>query len=259
MQAEEPVEVESGAVAPAAGLGDGDGRPGRVVARSPNGTTMLRPSAAPRWKIATSTLRRVPPAAAVARHQAGANPRLRNARPPLRSRTRREIIGYLRWNSGEPSASAAIVATSVPLASVLRVPGDAAPPSRSRAAHWRATGGVGRAGERREIDVDALQAVRRQIDGEVHAIDERAGVDPRVGRVGVAGRRLREVQRHAERPRACATSRRGVGDVGAGRAQRADDELERRLHLGAARLGGEELGRGEDRARPPRADRRWCA
>ena len=42
--------------------------------------------------------------------------------------------------------------------------------------------------------------------------------------------------------------RRRVADLGPRRAQRADDELERRLDLGAARLGGEELGRGEDRA-----------
>ena len=56
---------------------------------------MLRPSTAPRWKIVTSTLRRLPPAAAVRVTNPGAKPRLSSAIPPSRSNTRLDIMTKL--------------------------------------------------------------------------------------------------------------------------------------------------------------------
>ena len=53
---------------------------------------MFRPSAAPRWKIVISTLRRLAPAAAVRVTKPGAKPRLSSAIPPFRSNTRLEIM-----------------------------------------------------------------------------------------------------------------------------------------------------------------------
>ena len=75
-----------------------------------------------------------------------------------------------------------------------------------------------------------------QLHREVHAVQQRAGVDPRVGRHAVAGRRLAAVERHAEVAQR-RDHRLRVDDVGAGRADGRDDELERRLHLRAIRVG----------------------
>ena len=75
---------------------------------------MFSPSTAPRWKMATSTLRRaVPAASTVLLRNDGAKPRLTSASPPLRMKMRLEIMmTYLRWNSGAPSVSAVSCVTS---------------------------------------------------------------------------------------------------------------------------------------------------
>ena len=208
------------------------------------GTTMFRPSAAPRWKIVTSTLRRLPPAAAVRVRKPGAKPRLSSASPPFRSKTRLES-----WQSSRlllPMQLPAFLPVVAPGSSKrcgLRTSGAGTPASRAPAR--RSTAGrcprqrrrgrvgrlaaeqvrdrprpgaldVGRPGQRGEIDAHAGHAIRRQVDREVHPADQRAGVDPRVGRVRVAGRRLREVERHAELRAAAAPAAERVGDVGAG-------------------------------------------
>ena len=75
MQAEEAVEIDRAALA-APGRGDGDRRPRRgSTPASPNGTIMLSPSTAPRWKMAMSSLRRVPAASAVRARNDGAQSR----------------------------------------------------------------------------------------------------------------------------------------------------------------------------------------
>ncbi len=94
VQAEEAVEVDA-LRRLASGSGNRDRRPALVVGRSPNGTTMFRPSTAPRWKIATRIFWRASAACAVRAMNAGANPRLTRARLPFLRKTRRFIITTL--------------------------------------------------------------------------------------------------------------------------------------------------------------------
>src|SRR5436190_21299841 len=198
---------------------------------------MLRPSTAPRWKIVTSTLRRGSTAATVRAMNCGAKPRLTNARPPFFRKMRRECMAALpflelrgteyerdglRWllrlcnrrlRGGGHIAAEHVFDQRV--ADDERVGGDgwiATPPAR-----------------------------RGQADREVHAGEQGSRVDPRVGAVGVAGRRLAHVERHAEVTKGSHEGQAARG-IGAGRAQRADDELERRLDLGPVGRGREELG-----------------
>ena len=94
----------------------------RVVAGSPCGTSMLRPSTAPRWKITTSTFDRAARDCASARadeearRRAAAAPRARARRPSRTSAACDRCMRHLLWNSGEPSTSAASLSTSVSLA-----------------------------------------------------------------------------------------------------------------------------------------------
>ena len=97
---------------------------------------------------------------------------------------------------------------------------------------------------------------------EVHATEQRTGVHPGLRAVGIAGGRLRFVERLAEladfpgqrEPTA-------VGGIGSGtrddaaveRAHRAGHHLQRRLDLGAVGVRRPELGRRDDR-RQDRAD-----
>ena len=93
----------------------------------------------------------------------------------------------------------------------------------------------------------ALAAVHER-HREVHAIEQRAGIDPRVCGHRVPGRRLAAVERHPELLHRL-HQRLRVHDGRARSSNGRDDELERGLHLGAIRLSREELRRGDDDAR----------
>ena len=92
----------------------------------------------------------------------------------------------------------------------------------------------------------AAIAKARQRHREVHPGQERAGVDPGVGTIGVAGRRLAHVERHSEVAES-GCERETAGRFGSGRSHGADDELERCFDLRPVRFGREEVRRGDDR------------
>src|SRR5436305_7445634 len=121
---------------------------------------MLRPSTAPRWKIAISCLARplLPAANAVRERNDGAKPRLTKANAPFFRKIRRETM-------------------SSPLE--IRTPED----------HRRR---LGRGGN------DTFQPAFGQRHREIHAAHKRARVYPRVCRVLVTGRRLTLIQRHSQ-------------------------------------------------------------
>src|SRR5262252_11207921 len=72
-----------------------------------------------------------PCAYAVRATKDGAKPRLTRANAPFLRNTLRDCMAYLRWNSGEPSVSAAICGALPAFAIVARVDSDSSPPSRS--------------------------------------------------------------------------------------------------------------------------------
>ena len=123
MQAEEPVEVD-GALGRSPRPASAMAMLGRATryAASPKGTTMPRPSAAPRRNTPTRTRRpRGSLAAAARRRKRGADPKATAASAAPRRNDRRldergaaEVrCTHRRWNSGEPSTSAATFSTSV--------------------------------------------------------------------------------------------------------------------------------------------------
>ena len=214
---------------------------------------MFRPSTAPRWKIVTSTLRRGTSAAATVR--------ARNCRREAEAHERQAAVlqEYASRNHVVPTFS------GIP-GSRARAPAPVAGCSPWRwSPLWlrqtrRQRGGDQRLARHRDRRdraalkrLHALAAVSshrasRQRQREVHAVQQRARVDPRFRLVGIAGRRLAHVERHAERRAPRRRRQLRVARLGAGRAHGRDDELERRLDLRAVGLGGEELGRGHDRA-----------
>ena len=97
---------------------------------------MLRPSTAPRWKIAIRIFCRACAACAARAMNAGVKPRLTSAALPFLRKMRRVIMigssSYVRyrfWNSGDPSVSATSCCGVVARAMVWRVASDAPPPS----------------------------------------------------------------------------------------------------------------------------------
>jgi hypothetical protein len=86
-----------------------------------------------------------------------------------------------------------------------------------------------------------------QPQGEIEPRQERAGIDPGLRRIGIAGRRLAEVEglsHQDELPR----EREGLLRLGAQGPHGGDDVLEGGLDLGAVVPRIEELGAREDRA-----------
>ena len=153
------------------------------------------------------------------------------------------------WNSGEPSVSASAWRRS-------RRAGDR---RAGRVRHRQPDKGIdcvpfvvrafvvrrARAVERRTSNAERRRARERL--REIHPRDQRSGIDPRVGGVFVAGRRLALVERHAEllqRP----VQRTRVVERRPGGPDRADHELEGRLGLGREGRRRQELGRCQQRA-----------
>ncbi len=104
----------------------------------------------------------------------------------------------------------------------------------------------------------APRGCRRDLLRDVHARDERAGRDPRVRRVVVAGRRLAHVERHAELLQRLHAAARVASRRAPVVAHGADDEFERRLDL---RVAAQRARRTPARSRScarPRAGRRPC-
>src|SRR5512144_735333 len=124
---------------------------------------MFKPSTAPRWKIAIRSLRRDPTAAAARPRNDGAKPSDSMAIAPDFRNTLRFI-----WASKSETLK---FRRSKPQREIV----------------WR------RIGRQR----DSRHVSRRDARREVHAADEAAGRDPRVGRVVVAGWWLAHVQRLA--------------------------------------------------------------
>src|SRR4051812_47471465 len=112
-------------------------------------------------------------ACAVRARNAGANPRLTRVNAPSFRNTRREIMSAPRiqpaYSGHRPSAI------------------DDRPLKYSSSLKLR------RAERQRELLIAAGDT-----RGDVHARHQRAGIDPGVGGVGVAGRRLALIERHAE-------------------------------------------------------------
>ena len=98
-----------------------------------------------------------------------------------------------------------------------------------------------------EVHRDARQAARGERDGGVHPVEQRTAIHPVCLAFGipvwghVLVERLAEVDHHLRQ------SQRGIG-VGAHRTQRAHDEFQRRLHLGAHVGRRPEVGTVEDGA-----------
>src|SRR6516165_12168993 len=114
----------------------------------------LKPSTAPRWKIAMSCFARpLPCAYAVRARNDGAKPRLTRANAPFFRKTRRDVIA------------------SQPLCPLWW---RALSPLELRLSQLHAVG-------LRIRDDDATQLVAGERQPEVHAADECAGVHPRVG------------------------------------------------------------------------------
>src|SRR5687767_2067928 len=88
---------------------------------------------------------------------------------------------------------------------------------------------------------DCLRLSRRQCQREVDAIDERARRYPRIGGLGIAGRRLAQIQWHPHLGKRTNKPLR-LAEFDASGTHRAHDELERRLHLRESLLAGKEFG-----------------
>src|SRR6266508_4173245 len=157
---------------------------------------MLRPSTAPRWNNATSTLRLPGSAAAAARSKKGGAPaKATSAQAPDRTNVLRVSMDALTVSPplelGRPEHERDdLLDIGVHDAIVRRRPADLrvvelAPENV--------------AGGRRGLPMEhAAEAVLRQLQGEVHPRQQRSGVHPRLGSVGISGRRLRLVQRLAD-------------------------------------------------------------
>src|SRR5262252_8518431 len=74
-----------------------------------------------------------PCAYAVRATKDGAKPRLTRAKAPFLRKILRDCMAYLRWNSGEPSVSAATCGALPAFAIVVRVDSDRSPAIRSDA------------------------------------------------------------------------------------------------------------------------------